>query len=577
MTIPIEDTTDEVRSRPDTEDENVSVTRPMLYERSEMQLQVTLEQAPKRARKWTQILAVVAVSIGAFIHGTTVTFPAVAIPSIKASNNSDNISAVEPNMYAFMPFHVYENDISLIVSLAAIGMLLGSLIAGPFANLIGRQWASIIGTCGCLAIGYSLFAGAQYVWMMLLGRFMHGAGLGFSTTVSTLYIMEVATPNMRGSLAVIPAIAGALGLLTTQVLGKFLNWQWLSIVCASLNVPFLFMLLFIPESPVYLISTEQIERAHKILRVLRGPRWNVTKELTDIKVALEGRETYHVRIRDFASATVWKPFLIALSLMFFFQFSGINVILQYTVDIFKSADSSVEEFQATIFVGISLVVSNFWTLYVANKMPRRLMLILSTFGISGALIGMGVYFHFKGLEEDKCFTEGILSENATNTNYSLSQNDLTAGSEDQTCHAIYTHSIRWLPLLLLMIYIFFFNLGYGAMIWITVAEILPIHVRSVATSLAVSFTCVCSFLTSHTYSDLKGVLGVEGIFWLYGSISFAGLIFITIFVPETKGKNEAQLSEYFAKSKKGVVFSKTTIAKNHSTTKDLSNPAMHTT
>ena len=86
----------------------------------------------------------------------------------------------------------------------------------------------------------------------------------------------------------------------------------------------------------------------------------------------------------------------------------------------------------------------------------------------------------------------------------LSISDLTAGSEDLKCEAIYTHSIRWLPLLLLMIYIFFFNLGYGAMIWITVAEILPLHVRSVATSLAVSFTCVCSFLTSHTYNDLKG-------------------------------------------------------------------------
>ena len=69
-------------------------------------------------------------------------------------------------------------------------------------------------------------------------------------------------------------------------------------------------------------------------------------------------------------------------------------------------------------------------------------------------------------------------------------------------------------------------------------------------------------------------IGIEGIFWLYGSISFVGLIFITIFVPETKGKNEAQLSEYFAKSKL-----KTTIAKNQhhqSTTKDLSNP-MHQT
>ena len=85
-----------------------------------------------------------------------------------------------------------------------------------------------------------------------------------------LLLFQVATPNMRGSLAVIPAVAGTLGLLTTQVLGAYLNWQWLSIVCAGLNVPFLLMLIFIPESPVYLISTEQIERAHKILRVLRG-------------------------------------------------------------------------------------------------------------------------------------------------------------------------------------------------------------------------------------------------------------------------------------------------------------------
>ena len=105
----------------------------------------------------------------------------------------------------------------------------------------------------------------------------------------------------------------------------------------------------------------QIERAHKILRVLRGPRWNVTKELTDIKVALEGRETYNVRLRDFASATVWKPFLIALSLMFFFQFSGINVILHYTVDIFQSADSSVEEFQVKYFWHCV------WDVYLINR------------------------------------------------------------------------------------------------------------------------------------------------------------------------------------------------------------------
>ena len=81
------------------------------------------------------------------------------------------------------------------------------------------------------------------------------------------------------------------------------------------------------------------------MNLIAGPKWDVTKELTDIKVASEGRETYHVRLRDFSVSTVLKPFLIALTLMFFFQMTGINVILQYTVDIFKSADSSVEKFQ----------------------------------------------------------------------------------------------------------------------------------------------------------------------------------------------------------------------------------------
>ena len=182
-------------------------------------------------------------------------------------------------------------------------------------------------------------------------------------------------------------------------------------------------------------------------------------------------------------------------------------------------------------------------------MPRRIMLIFSSFGISGALIGMGVYFHFKALDDAIC-----------------TQN----GSEDM-CDYVYTSSIRWLPLLLLMIYIFFFNFGYGAMIWITVVELLPLHVRSVATSLSVAFTCLCSFLTSHTYNDLKDNISVEGIFWLYGSISFLGLLFIAFFVPETKGKNEAQIMNHFAKKSK-----KTPVSSVSRSGKDLSSSSMHT-
>ena len=92
-----------------------------------------------------------------------------------------------------------------------------------------------------------------------------------------------------------------------------------------------------------------------------GPKWDVTKELTDIKVASEGRQKYRVTCKDFGDITVLKPFLIALTLMFFFQCTGINIILQFTVDIFQSADSSVQVFQVWIiytclFLNFSMVV-----------------------------------------------------------------------------------------------------------------------------------------------------------------------------------------------------------------------------
>ena len=140
--------------------------------------------------------------------------------------------------------------------------------------------------------------------MLLLGRFLHGTGLGFSTTVSTIYIMEIATPDMRGRLAVVPAIAGTLGVITCHILGSFLNWQWLSIIFASLNVPFFILLIFIPETPVYLIGKNKIEPAHKILRILRGKRWDVTEELTNIKIALESE--VRQKVKHFFDANIYN-------------------------------------------------------------------------------------------------------------------------------------------------------------------------------------------------------------------------------------------------------------------------------
>ena len=156
------------------------------------------------------------------------------------------------------------------------------------------------------------------------------------------------------------------------------------------------------------------------MRILRGPNWNVTAELTDIKVASEkskaDKRTW--KARDFLEKEVWKPFLIAIALMYFFQFTAINIILMFTPDIFKMADPYEKfirgfwsetwkvyisgEFIATILVGIALLISNIMTLLLADKMRRRLMLILSAFGISASLFGVGAFLHLISLEKIAC-------------------------------------------------------------------------------------------------------------------------------------------------------------------------------
>ena len=291
-----------------------------------------------------------------------------------------------------------------------------------------------------------------------------------------------------------------------------------------------------------------LDQAHKVLRILRGPNWNVTAELTDIKVAADkskaNKRTW--KPKDFLEKGVWKPFLIAIALMYFFQFTAINIVLMFTPDIFKMSDPQskfIDEFLATILVGIALLVSNIITLLLADKMRRRLMLIFSAFGISVSLFGIGAFLHLISLEKLACCTSvNITIQNCTDES---STRSVFFNSED--CPKIHTENIQWLPLLMLMLYIFFFNLGYGALIWITVVEILPQHVRTVATSFAVSQTCISSFLVSYTYIDLKSLITPRGVFWLYGILNVLGLLFILIFVPETKGKTEAEIQQYFNK------------------------------
>jgi len=487
------------------------------------------EDSPASAQLLPQVLAVLAVSFGCFIHGTSYMYGAVALVGLEESSKK-----MKPNSTETELGFDYDNtrDGAWIIAIAAIGMIFGSLTAAPVSNAVGRKVTCIFGIGVVFSVAYGLFVVPVDISMLYLSRFLMGVGLGVSQSISTVYIAEISTPNVRGNLAVIPAMTGCLGVVSCQVLAKFLNWNQLAIVFASINIPFVLMVILMPESPVFLISRDRIEDAHKVLRRLRGKNWNVTKELTEIKKRTEGTgPSSRITISDFFLPHVMKPVAIAFTLMFFFQTSGINLVLTFAPQIFADV-TNIDQFLASIALGCALFASNTLTLLVAGKWPRRMMLLVSSLGCSITLAVMGFSYQVSDWEKECVNSSNLDSEDRV--------------SAKIEAEAACSYSLNWLPVVDSMIFIFVFNLGYGSLVWMTVVEILPAHIRNLTNGLTVGWVGVLSFITSFSFPYLLSTSWAgQGAFWMYSLISFVGFLFIAIFVPETRGKTEDQIKVYF--------------------------------
>jgi len=490
-----------------------------------------VEEKPKRLNL---LLSVLAVSFGCFVHGTSIAYPQYAVEGLRV-DSATFVGNTTETVLGFKYDDVQDN--AWIISISAFGMIFGSLLAGPLNDIVGRKITCIVGVGVVFGISYILPLLAINMGMIYLARFLMGFGLGVSQFVSTLYIAEVSTPEQRGSMAVIPAMTGCLGANFCQVLGKFLDWKQLTVMFSVLNIPFVILILLIPESPAYLVSKDKLEEAHKVLRKLRGPSWNVTKEVNDIqKIYIgSGGKSGFPPLNVWIQPTVIKPLVIAFSLMCFFQMTGINLILQYAIQIFQEV-SSIDAFEANIMLGSALFASNTITLFLAGRFPRRIMLLASSLGVSVTLAIMGFCFQVNGWEKD-CVNQ------MKNESQALNMTDIEMTDE---C----SYNLGWLSVVDAMVYMFVFNFGYGSLVWMTVVEILPASIRSFTNGITVGWVGMISFLSTYSYPFLMKDPNLEGkgVYWFYSAFSFLGFIFIAIFLPETRGKSEDELKKYFENS-----------------------------
>ncbi|XP_026822745.1 sugar transporter ERD6-like 8 isoform X2 [Rhopalosiphum maidis] len=308
---------------------------------------------------------------------------------------------------SLLPFTVTAKDTQTFSSVFGIGAALGALPAGYVSRTFGRP-ASIMLFEGFLLVGWIMLVLPTYVWVLSSGRMMQGIGAGALCAVIPSYVGEIAEPRMRGRLGTIFQLFIVIGILYSYTSGAFMNYMPFCIACAFWVILHFIGVLYIPESPYHLMNINDPDRAAASLQILRDSS-DTTEELASIKTFVEKQQSQSFTVLEVLSDKVnRKALLISIGCMFFQQMSGINVVIFYMTDIFKSTGSNISPNTCTIIVGIvqvkpigtSLTTCTNWTLvfvvtYVSTELTRWLgqagcFLTFSAFCLMGAAFAASI-------------------------------------------------------------------------------------------------------------------------------------------------------------------------------------------
>ncbi|MBR0037635.1 MAG: D-xylose transporter XylE [Bacteroidales bacterium] len=413
---------------------------------------------------------------------------------------------------------------------ALIGCIIGSAISGFLATNLGRKKSLIIAgllffisALGSMDPEFMFFEYGTPTYSLLLMfnfyRIIGGIGVGLASAICPMYIGEVAPSNIRGMLVSWNQFAIIFGQLVVYFVNFFIlgehiqplveemgkglaainpaaqwtvttGWRYMF---GSEAVPaglFALLICFVPETPRYLVSVGQDQKALGILSKING---NVKAKqiLQDIK------DTMVVKTEKLMTYGFVCIF-VGVMLSVFQQAVGINAVLYYAPRIF--GDMGMENpMVITVFMGVVNILFTLVAIFTVEKWGRKPLLIWGSIGMAIGALGVAFTFGHAGLEF------------------------VTAAS--------------------IMVYAASFMFSWGPITWVLIAEIFPNTIRGGAVAIAVAFQWIFNFIVSSTFVPMFNMHLTEGddfghwfTYGLYGIVCLIAAIFVWRMVPETKGK-----------------------------------------
>ncbi len=392
------------------------------------------------------------------------------------------------------------------VSVVLVGCMFGAGFAGAISDRIGRKKFMLVSAVLFFvsAVGCAL---PQNMVQFLFFRFVGGLGIGSASILAPLYIAEVSPARIRGALVSVNQMAIVTGILIAYFVNWAFagagpnNWRWMYGMGALPSVIFFILLLRVPESPRWLVKKHREPEALNVLsKVNDGAA--AEAEVRSIKetILLERGSLGELFRPGFRRAL-----LIAVVLAILQQITGINAILYYAPRIFERAGfERISAIGQSTIVGLVNMLFTVVAIVLVDKVGRKPLLLIAAAGMGISQLLLGAAFKVESFSGT-----GIL--------------------------------------LLILLYIAFFAMAMGPIVWVVMSEIFPTRLRGSAMGIATVALWMADFAVTLSFPVIADRLSETTAFWFYALMCVLDLVFMIFYLPETKGKTLEEIERRWLK------------------------------